>query len=100
MTLFPLLRQSALPKAVFTTNYDITLGFITAARERGVQIPEEMAVFGFDCVDICSMMQPPLPVVHQPEAEIGALAAGYLIQRLEGYTGEPRVTKLRCKLNY
>ena len=88
------------PTAVFTTNHDITMGFLTAAREQGLRVPEDVDIFGFDCVDICSMMRPPLPVVHQPEVEIGAMAANYLIQRLEGYTGEPRVTKLKCKLNY
>ena len=88
------------PTAVFTTNHNITMGFLTAAHEQGLRIPEDVDIFGFDCVDICSMMQPPLPVVHQPEAEIGALAASYLIQRLEGYNGEPRVTKLKCKLNF
>ena len=87
------------PTAVFTTNHNITMGFLTAARERGLQIPEDIDIFGFDCVDICSMLRPPLPVVHQPEPEIGALAANYLIQRLDGYTGEPRVTKLKCKHN-
>ena len=87
------------PTAVFTTNHNITMGFLTAAREQGLRIPEDIDIFGFDCVEICSMMRPPLPVVHQPEVEIGALAAGYLIQRLEGYTGEARITKLKCKLN-
>lgn len=93
-----LLRQSALPTAVFTTNYDITLGFITAARERGVQIPEEMAVFGFDCVDICTMMKPPLPVVQQPEQAMGIQAAKYLIERLNNFTAEPQITRLPCTL--
>lgn len=87
------------PTAVFVTNYDFTIGLVTAARERGVSIPDDLDIFGFDCVEICTMMRPPLPVVHQPEVQIGALAAEYLIQRLEGYTGEPRVTKLKCKLN-
>lgn len=84
------------PTAVFATNYDITLGLITAARERGVKIGQDLDVFGFDCVEVCTMMQPPLPVVHQPEAEIGKTAAQYLIDRLGGYTGEPRVTRLNC----
>ena len=87
------------PTAIFTTNYDFTIALVTAARERGINIPEELDIFGFDCVEICTMMQPPLPVVHQPEQEIGRIAAEYMIQRLEGYTGEPRVTKLKCKLN-
>jgi DNA-binding LacI/PurR family transcriptional regulator len=76
------------------------MGFLTAAREQGLRIPEDVDIFGFDCVQICSMMRPPLPVVHQPEAEIGTLAANYLIQRLDGYNGGPRVTKLKCKLNF
>ena len=87
------------PTAVFVTNYDFTIGLVTAARERGVSIPDDLDIFGFDCVEICTMMNPPLPVVQQPEAEIGKIAGEYLIQRLEGYTGEHRVTKLKCKLN-
>ena len=94
-----LMRLADKPTAVFTTNHNITMGFLTAAREQGLRIPEDVDIFGFDCVDICSMLRPPIPVVHQPEPEIGALAANYLIQRLEGYTGDPRVTKLRCKHN-
>ena len=86
------------PTAVFTTNYDITMGFITAARERGMRIPEDIAVFGFDCVDICTMLKTPLPVVHQPEQEIGQIAARYLIERLEGYDGPPRTTRLSCTI--
>jgi len=86
------------PTAVFTTNYDITMGLITAARERGIRIPEDMDIFGFDCVEICTMMKPPVPVVHQPEQEIGKTAAQYLIERLEGYSGPPRVTRLNCRL--
>lgn len=87
------------PTAVLTTNYDITMGMITAAHERGVRIPEDLDIFGFDCVDICNMMKPPVPVVQQPEQEIGVTAARYLIQRLEGYAGELRITRLTCKLS-
>ena len=86
------------PTAVFTSNYDITMGLLTAAREQGLRIPEDLDIFGFDCVHICSMMKPPLPVVHQPEQEIGTLAANYLIERLSGYNGPPRITKLPCLL--
>lgn len=86
------------PTAVFCTNYNLTMGLVTAARERGMKIPEDLDIFGFDCADICSMMKPPLPVVHQPEQEMGRLAATYLIQRLEGFDGDSRVTELKCRL--
>ena len=93
-----LIRQESRPTAVFTTNYDITMGFITAARERGLRIPEDVDVFGFDSVETCSMMNPPLPVVHQPDQLIGQTAAQYLLDRLDGLTGEGRIARLSCRI--
>lgn len=93
-----LMSLSDRPTAVFTTNHDITMGFMTAAREKGLRIPEDVGIFGFDCVEICSMMNPPIPVVHQPESEIGQIAAQYLIERIEGFTGPARNTKLKCTI--
>ncbi len=92
------MQQSQPPTAVFTTNYDITIGFITAARERGLRIPEDVDVFGFDSVETCSIMKPPLPVVQQPDQRIGEIAAQHLLDRLAGYTGEPRITRLNCRI--
>lgn len=86
------------PTAVLTTNYDITIGLLTAAREQGLRIPEDLDIFGFDSVETCTMMHPPLPVVHQPEQQIGETAARYLLQRMDGYTGEARVTRLPCRI--
>ena len=86
------------PTAVFTTNYNITIGLVTAARERGLRIPEDLDVFGFDCAEICTMMRPPLSVVQQPEQAIGGLAAKYLIERLSGFNGPPRITRLECSI--
>lgn len=86
------------PTAIFSTNYDITFGLITAARERNIRIPDQISVFGYDCVDICSMMTPVLPVVHQPEEEIGRLAGTYLLERIQGCNLPPRQTCLHCEL--
>ena len=43
------------PTAIFSTNYNITLGLITSARERGIVIPDQVSVFGYDSVDVCQM---------------------------------------------
>ena len=93
-----LLQMAQPPTAVFTTNYGITMGLITAARERGLRIPEDLDIFGFDCVDICTMLKPPIPVMQQPEEEIGRTAALYLLDRLAGNTAENRTTRLSCKM--
>jgi DNA-binding LacI/PurR family transcriptional regulator len=86
------------PTAIVATNYDFTIGLVTAIREKGLTIPGDMAVFGFDCAEICTMMNPPLPVVRQPEEEIGRIAAQFLIDRLSGFTGDSRHTRLKCKV--
>lgn len=74
--------------------------FIQTARERGIRIPDSITVFGYDCVDVCSMMTPPLPVVCQPEQEIGRTAAQWLIRRLEGDDSPPRTVRLKCSLQF
>ncbi len=86
------------PTAIICTNYDITVGLITAARELSVRIPEDVTVLGFDCVDVCTMMEPPLPVIHQPEKEIGQTAAAWLLERMGGYAGPARTTRLDCRI--
>ena len=86
------------PDAVIAANYDITIGLFTAVRDRGLRIPEDVDIFGFDCVQVCTMMKPPLPVVWQPEEQIGKTAARYLLERMGGFQGESRMTRLKCKL--
>lgn len=99
-SLLALLAGSNPPTAIISTNYDITIGLITAIRERGVRIPEDIDVFGYDSVEVCRMMTPPLPVVQQPDEDIGRTAGMYLIDRLTGYSGPPRQSRLKNKLIY
>lgn len=84
------------PTAVVATNYNITLGMITALHDRGLHCPGDIDAVGFDCVEVCTMMKPSLPVIYQPEAQIGQTAALYLMERLDGYTGPVRQTRLPC----
>lgn len=93
-----MLRLPDPPTAVLSTNYDFTIALVTAARQKGMRIPEDVDIFGFDCVDICTMLRPPVPVVQQPEQEIGQTAANFLIERLEGYSGPPRTVRLKCSI--
>ena len=86
------------PTAIFCVNYDITTGVITAAQERGIRIPEELTIFAYDCIEICTLMNPPIPVVHQPETALGQTAGTYLLERLNGYDGPPRISRLKSKV--
>lgn len=82
------------PTAIITMNYDLTLGALTAAQEYSVRIPSEVALFGFDCSDICNVISSPIPIIHQPEQELGSQTAQFLLERINGYTGPARLARL------
>lgn len=94
-----LIDMPAPPTAIITSNYDLTLGAITAAKERGITLPDDIDFFGFDCSEVCRLMNPPLPSIEQPERSMGELAAKYIIERIEGETSPPRLTRLKAILH-
>lgn len=71
------LLDGAAPGAVFAQNDEMAAGALEACRERGVQVPEDVSVLGFDDVAIARHLVPKLTTIRQPLAEIGA-AAGRL----------------------
>jgi LacI family transcriptional regulator len=77
------------PDALFISSHLMTVGALKALRERGLRVPQDVAVIGFDELPWMSLMAPPLTVVSQPAYEMGAQAAGVLISRLTGEQAEP-----------
>ena len=93
-----LMKMAEPPTAVIATNDDITMGMLTALHEYGIHPSGDIEIFGFDRVDVCSMVKKPIPVVQQPEQAIGQFAARYLLERIEGFNGAPRTQRLKCKI--
>jgi LacI family transcriptional regulator len=67
------------PTAIFAANDSMAIGALSALRESGVQVPEEMAVAGFDDIPLARFMDPPLSSVHVPICELGARAVELLL---------------------
>ena len=78
-----LLRRPALPQAIFAANDEMAFGVLTVLRERGLRVPEDIALVGFDDLAIARVMSPALTTVHQPIAQLGATAAERLIALVE-----------------
>ena len=70
------------PTAVFAASDNIALGVVRAAREKGVRIPDQLSVVGFDDLPQGPALDPPLTTVHQPLARIGEEAARLLLRRV------------------
>jgi LacI family transcriptional regulator len=62
------------PTAVFAGCDQLALGVIEAARARGLRVPEDLSVVGFDDTELARLASPPLTTVRQPLREMGAVA--------------------------
>jgi LacI family transcriptional regulator len=75
------------PTAIFAANDDMAAGVIHAALERGLRVPDDLSVCGFDDTPMSRQIFPSLTTVHQPTHEMGRLATLELlasIQRRDG----------------
>jgi LacI family transcriptional regulator len=67
------------PTAIFAANDSMAIGALSALREAGVTVPEEMAVAGFDDIPIARYVSPPLSSVHVPIRGLGVRAVERLL---------------------
>jgi LacI family transcriptional regulator len=74
-----LLAMRKRPTAIFAANDAMAIGALSALRESGVRVPEEMAVAGFDDIPLARYMDPPLSSVHVPICELGSRAVEMLL---------------------
>lgn len=72
------------PTAVFAANDSEAFGVIEAARVRGLRVPQDVSIVGFDDTDAAATSAPPLTTVRQPFAEIGRAALRTLLQLSAG----------------
>lgn len=86
------------PTAIFAFNDNIAIGAIQAARARGLSVPEDLSVVGFDDVEHATIVTPALTTVRQPLAEMGRTAVSLLNRLLEGQRFETLHVELATRL--
>jgi LacI family transcriptional regulator len=93
-----LLRLPQPPSAIFAFNDLMAMGVIQAVQERGLRIPADVAVIGFDGLAITEHCYPPLSTIEQPVAEMSAAAIALLLDRIKGGAAPARVQTFVAKL--
>ncbi len=78
-----MLEEGVRPEAVVTQHDEIAFGIIKAAREKGIQVPQEMKIVGFDNSQLSTMVTPELTTVEQPTFRLGILAGRRLFDIME-----------------
>lgn len=71
------------PTAIFSVNNLTTIGVFRALVERGLEIPDDVSLVGFDDLPTGELLQPPLTVVSQPTYQLGARSTELLLRRVE-----------------
>ena len=86
-----LLARPSLPEAVVCANDQMAIGLMREFRRVGVEVPDRVAVTGFDDIYPSRLTDPPLTTVSQPLRELGQRAAQRLLARIEarGQSGPP-----------
>ncbi|GAA5647631.1 putative LacI family transcriptional regulator [Vibrio proteolyticus NBRC 13287] len=78
------LQQYPQLDGVFCTNDDIAIGTILSAQQRGMEVPAQLSVVGYNALDIGQSIRPKLTSVDTPRYEIGERSAELLIAALKG----------------
>jgi LacI family transcriptional regulator, galactose operon repressor len=88
-----LLRRGKAPEALVVGNDQMAVGAMAALAEAGLSVPEDVALTGFDDIQLARHVRPALTTVHQPMRELGSECVRLLLRRL-AEPGAPAATVL------
>ena len=77
-----ILSQDNLPTAVFCCNDVMALGAISAITEKGLRVPDDISIIGYDNIHSSRFYAPPLTTIHQSKSRLGAQAVNLLFERI------------------
>jgi LacI family transcriptional regulator len=86
------------PTAVFAAADHTAMGAIKAIRERGLHVPEDMAMVGFDDIEVATMVHPALTTIRQDKDGLGRVAGEALIHLIEDNRYSPPILTLPTEL--
>ena len=95
-----LMKLENRPTALFVTNFEMTLGAMLALQHRGIRVPEDLSVIGFDKLEMFGEIFPDLTLIRQPQLSIGREAANLMLDLLLSGRDSPshRIVTLSTEL--
>ena len=93
-----LLAQPVPPTAVFCHSDVMALGALSLAKRRGLKVPDDLSIVGFDNIALSEFCDPPLTTVSQPRFDIGREGMLLLLEQMQGHNVNSGSRLLDCEL--
>jgi LacI family transcriptional regulator len=87
LTIRRMIQTKAFPRAVFAANDLLAVGILQGVREEGLRVPDDIAVVGFDDIELARMFGVGLTTVAQPKREMGRIAVELLLEAIDAGKG-------------
>ncbi|WP_249963507.1 HTH-type transcriptional repressor PurR [Histophilus somni] len=93
-----ILVQDKLPTAVFCCNDVMALGAVSAIGEKGLKVPDDISVIGYDNIHASRFFSPPLTTIHQSKSRLGVQAINLLFKRISEKGKEHEIIEIYPEL--
>jgi LacI family transcriptional regulator len=80
------------PTAIFCTNDLLALGVLRGVTRRGLRVPDDLALIGYDDVEFAALLSPPLSTIRQVPYDLGRAAAELMLDAVAGTGGPHHLT--------
>ena len=93
-----IIRQGNYPRAFFIVSDTLAIGAMKAIRDSGMKVPDDIAIVGFDDIEMASFCEPPLTTMAQPKYEMGVKGMELLVKAMSGVRLRKKEIKLEVEL--
>ncbi len=93
-----LLESKEFPTAIIASSDPIAFGALRALNDKGIRVPEDLSLMGFDDTSLSSFSTPPLTTIHAPAYDMGSFGANIVFNILKQHPATALKIKLPCQL--
>lgn len=93
-----LIEAEELPTAIIASSDPVAFGALRALSDKGLRVPEDISLMGFDDTSLSSFTNPPLTTIHAPAYDMGSFGANIVFNILKQHPATALKIKLPCQL--